>query len=107
MKYNQLFTKTLLTSILISMVISVSANNKLDSLTILSRIYRYQQVNKAAIDSLEDRVYAKFRYNVDKRNVVLWLIPSMYVVAKGERDYIRESYSKVLFKNAHDYDINN
>ena len=107
MKYNQLFTKTLLTSILISMVISVSANNKLDSLNILSRIYRYQQVNKAAIDSLEDRVYAKFRYNVDKRNVVLWLIPSMYVVAKGERDYIRESYSKVLFKNAHDYDINN
>ena len=88
------------------MTISMSAANKRDSL-ILSRIYDYQQANSSAIDSLEDQVYAKFRYHVDKRNSLLWLIPSMYVMAKDPRDYIRESYSKVLFKNAHDYDITN
>ena len=91
MKYDQLFTKTLLTAILTSMVMSVSASNKRDSLNILNRIYNYQQANTAAIDSLEDQVYAKFRYHVDKRNAILWLIPSMYVMAKDERDYIRES----------------
>ena len=107
MRYDQLFTKTLLTAILTSMVMSVSASNKRDSLNILNRIYNYQQANTAAIDSLEDQVYAKFRYHVDKRNAILWLIPSMYVMAKDERDYIRESYSKVLFTNAHDYDITN
>ena len=88
------------------MSISVSAVHKKDSL-ILDRIYEYQQIHTSAIDSLEDQVYAKFRYHVDKRNAILWLIPSMYVMAKDEKDYIRESYSKVLFRNAHDYDISN
>ena len=90
--------------ILISITISVSAANKRDSL-ILNSIYDYQQTNNAAIDSIEDQVYAKFRYNVEKRNPILWLIPSMYVMAKDEREYIRESYSKVKFNNAHEYDI--
>ena len=88
------------------MSISISAINKRDSL-ILNRIYDYHQAHTMAIDSLEDQVYAKFRYNVEKRNPILWLIPSMYVMAKDPREYIRESYSKVLFKNAHEYDISN
>ena len=106
MRYDQLFTKPILTTILLSMSISISAINKRDSL-ILNRIYDYHQAHTRAIDSLEDQVYAKFRYNVEKRNPILWLIPSMYVMAKDPREYIRESYSKVLFKNAHEYDISN
>ena len=51
MRYDQLFTKTLLTAILTSMVMSVSASNKRDSLNILNRIYNYQQANTAAIYS--------------------------------------------------------
>ena len=46
------------------MTISVSAAHKKDSL-ILDRIYAYQQAHTSAIDSLEDQVYAKFRYHVD------------------------------------------
>ena len=106
MRYDQLFTKPILTTILLSMSISISAINKRDSL-ILNRIYDYHQAHTRAIDSLEDQVYAKFRYNVEKRNPILWLIPSMYVMAKDPREYIRESYSKVLFKNANEYDISN
>ena len=106
MRYDQLFIKPLLTFILTGMTISVAATNKKDSL-VLDRIYEYQQTHTAAIDSIEDQVYAKFRFNVEKRNPVLWLIPSMYVMAKDPRQYIRESYSKVLLKNAHDYDITN
>ena len=104
LRYEQLFIKTLLTFLLSGVAFSASATNKKDSL-ILNRIYNYQETNSSAVDSLEDKVYAKFRYHVDKRNAVLWLIPSMYVMAKDPRDYIRESYSKVLFTNAHDYDI--
>ncbi len=106
MRYDQLFTKNLLALILTSITISVSAKNKRDSL-ILDRIYNYQQANYSAIDSLEDLVYAKFRYKVEKRNPILWIIPSMYVMARDPREYIRESYSKVMFKNAHDYKITN
>lgn len=106
MRYYQLFNKSLLTFIFLCMSISVSAIIKKDSL-ILDRIYDYQQAHTTAIDGLEDQVYAKIRYNVEKRNSILWLIPSMYVVAKDPREYIRESYSKVKFNNSHDFKIAN
>ncbi len=86
------------------MTISVSAKSKKDSL-ILDRIYQYQRLFTPCIDSIEDHVYAKFRYHVEKRNAILMLIPSMYVLSKNDRDYIRESYSKVFFNSTHDYSI--
>lgn len=87
------------------MSICVSAANDQDSL-ILDRIYEYQRNYNTQIDSLQDNVYAKFRFNVEKRNSILWLIPSMYVLAKGQHEFIRESYSKVLFTDSHNYEIN-
>ena len=72
---------------------------------ILDLIYQYQRDNAPHIDSLENNVYAKFRFNVDKRNFILKFIPSMYELSKGRRDYLRESYSKVLFHDFHHYDI--
>jgi hypothetical protein len=80
------------------------AKEKNDS--ILSRIFNYRKTVNYQINGLEDNVYAKFRFNVEKRNVTLWLIPTMYVLAKDPREYIREAYSKVFFRDAHDYDIN-
>ena len=71
----------------------------------MNRIYDYQLRHTPSIVGLEDNVYAKFRYHVDKRNLVMWLIPSLYVMATDPRDYIRESYSKVHFKDAHHYHI--
>ena len=84
----------------------VSAGNRKDSL-ILDRIYQYQKDYNPAIEGIEDNMYAKIRYNVERRNAILWLIPSMYVLAKDPREYIRESYNKVKFKNAHEFDITN
>ena len=84
---------------------SVSAGNKKDSL-ILDRIYAYQRANNDSIKALQDNVYAKFRFNVEKRNVILKVIPSMRSLVKDPREYIRESYSKVTFNDAHDFDIN-
>ena len=80
------------------------AKEKTDS--ILPRIFNYRKTVTHQIKGLEDNVYAKFRFNVEKRNATLWLIPTMYVLAKDPREYIRESYNKVLFKDIHDYDIN-
>ena len=73
---------------------------------ILNRIYEYQKANIGEFKSQEDNVYTKFRYNVERRNPTLWLIPSMYVLAKDPREYIREAYSKVKFRDAHHFDIN-
>lgn len=84
----------------------ISASNKEDSL-VLGRIYQYQKDHTTAIEGIEDNVYAKFRFNVERRNVTLWLIPTMYVLAKDPREYIRESYNKVTFKSAHEFDLKN
>ena len=90
--------------ILTSMPSSLFAWEKKDSL-ILFRIYDYPKYHLPYSDSIIDNVYAKFRFNVEKRNPTLWLIPTMYVLAKDERQYIRETYNKVLYTNEHDFDI--
>ena len=72
---------------------------------ILQRIHEYQRDNVKYIDSLQDNVYLKLRFNVEKRNATLWLIPSVYRLAKGEKQYIRESYNKVLFHDEHKYEL--
>ena len=84
----------------------VFGREKKDSL-ILPRIYQYQQENKTAIDTLKDNIYLKLLFNAERRNPTLRLIPSMHVLARGAREYIRESYSKVTFTDDHQYNVEN
>ena len=74
---------------------------------ILDRIDQFHQSHMPDVNGIEENVYGKFRFNVEKRNSILWLIPHMYVLCKDPREYVRESYSKVFLKNTHEYDINN
>lgn len=94
-----------MTGILLSMSSQMSAKENTDN-DILNRIYSYQKHYHTEIDSLVDNVYAKLRFNVEKRNSILWLIPTMYVMAKDEHEYLRESYAKVLFTDTHHFKIN-
>ena len=89
--------------LLFCMAVGLSAAEK-DTL-ILDRIFEYQQAHNADIKGIEDNVYAKFRFNVERRNATLWLIPTMDVLCKDPREYIRESYNKVIFNDPHDFDI--
>ena len=76
-----------------------------DSL-ILEKIFEYQKANLSEFQSLEDNVYMKFRFNVEKRNFTLHLIPTTYVLANDPREYVRESYSKARFRDVHNFDVN-
>lgn len=90
--------------ILTCMPSSVFAREKKDSL-ILPRIYAYSKYHQPYTDSITDNVYMKLRLNVERRNPTIWLIPTLYVLAKDDRKYIRETYNKILYTNEHDYDI--
>ena len=105
MKQSQLFIRTLLISLLLISMPMAMSGTKNDS-PILEKIYEYHDAHISEIHDLQDNVYAKFRFNVERRNVILWLIPSMYVLAKDPREYIRESYNDVTFKNEHDFNVN-
>ena len=100
------YTRTIMAGILFCMSGHLIAKDDKDTL-ILNRIYEYQQANIGEFKSQEDNVYTKFRYTVERSNSTLWLIPSMYVLSKDTKEYIREAYSKVKFKDAHNFDINN
>ena len=95
----------MLAGILLCMSVSIIAKEKEEAL-ILNRIYEYRKANLSEFKSLEENIYMKFRYNVEKRNFALWLIPTTYVLAKDPREYIRESYSTAKFKDVHNFDVN-
>ena len=99
------YTRMMVAGILFCMSVSIVAKEKEDSL-ILNRIYEYRKANLSEFKSFEENIYTKYRYNVEKRNFALWLIPTTYVLAKDPREYIREAYSKTKFNNAHKFDVN-
>ena len=98
------YTRTMLAGILLCMSVSIVAKEKEDSL-ILDKIFKYRDDNISEFQSLEDNIYTKYRFNVEKRNFGLWLIPTTYVLAKDPREYIREAYSKLTFNDVHNFDI--
>ena len=95
----------ILAGMLFCMPVSVVGKEKNDTL-ILNRIYEYLKANRSEFKPLIDNVYMKFRYNVEKRNFGLWLIPNTYVLAKDPREYIRETYTKATFTDTHHFDVN-
>ena len=95
----------ILAGMLFCMPVSVIGKEKNDTL-ILNRIYEYLKANRSEFKPLVDNVYMKFRYNVEKRNFGLWLIPNTYVLAKDPREYIRETYTKATFTDTHHFDVN-
>ncbi|MBQ3745528.1 MAG: hypothetical protein II853_06535, partial [Prevotella sp.] len=69
------YTRMMLAGILLCMSVSIVAKEKEEAL-ILNRIYEYRKANLSEFKSLEENIYMKFRYNVEKRNFALWLIPT-------------------------------
>ena len=91
--------------ILTGMPSTVFGREKEDTL-ILNRIYAFKNAHPTLPDSVEDNVYAKIRFNVERRNPTLWLIPTMYVMAKDAREYLRESYNHITYNDQLKMDIN-
>ena len=92
--------------ILTSMPSIVFARNNSTDHLVIERMFNYQQnFTTNDLDSFTTDLYVKRNFNVWKRNFTLWLIPSMYSIAEGERIYLAESYNKMVFKDINDYDI--
>ncbi len=75
----------------------------MDSSIVLKRIWNYQRNFADPIQGQEQNVYLRYGFSTVRRNPLLFLVPTMYVIAKGDRDYIGESYNKVTIRKANDY----
>lgn len=83
----------------------VSARAKQDTL-VLERLFRYRAGHAGKdINDSTDNIYLKYSFNTVKRNPTLFLIPTMYTIAKGRREYMGETYGKITFKDINKYDI--
>jgi hypothetical protein len=74
-----------------------SAKSKID--TLLHRVFSYPQtIEIRQVADTASYAYMKSSLRVNKRNVLLMAIPTMYMVVHGgSRDYIQESFNKVSF----------
>lgn len=73
--------------------------------TILSRIWSYRRNYTQPVNGQNQNVYMRYSFGAKRRNFTLFLVPTMYVIAKGERQYIGESYCKMRFRDIDDYDL--
>ena len=90
--------------ILTCMPSTVFSRSTRDSL-VLNRIFTYtRNYTPNSVYGLSTNVYTKTNINVWKRNSLLWLIPSMYSIADGDRYLVSEAYSKLRFKEINDYE---
>ena len=83
---------------------SICFASKADS-TLLNRIWNYQRNYTTPVDGLEQNVYLCYGFSTLRRNPILFLVPTMYVIADGDRKFVGESYGKLRFRTADKYDL--
>ena len=73
---------------------------------ILHRMWSYNCLYGKSVEGKEQNVYMKYNFYAQRRNPSLYLIPTMYSIAKGDKNYFGEVYCKMKFRDVSDYDIN-
>lgn len=72
---------------------------------VLNRIWDYRRNFSVPVNGVEQNVYLRYSFSIVRRNPTLFLVPTMYVVAKGDRDYVGESYCRLNFRSVGDYEL--
>ncbi len=84
--------------------ICFARDRSVDSL-VLFRVWNYAKNHPSTTEEVVKNVYMSYTFKVNRRNPTLFLIPTMYSIAKGDREFVGESYYKMRFHNAFQYDI--
>ena len=83
--------------------ICYASNRTVDSI-LINRMWNYYEHSEIIVDG-EKNVYIKCHISTKRRNALLWVIPTMYSIAKGDRDYIGEAYTKLRHHGASNFNI--
>ena len=83
---------------------SVTAQSASDSLA-KELMFNYSQTTgDSAMAGYQTNVYIKHLYQTLQRNFTLWAVPSMYAIARGQRAFVSEEYSRLTFKGNGEYE---
>ncbi len=82
----------------------VTAQSASDSLA-KELMFNYSQTTgDSAMAGYQTNVYIKHLYQTLQRNFTLWAVPSMYAIARGQRAFVSEEYSRLTFKGNGEYE---
>lgn len=93
----------LLTILFINLTLLSIAGEEADSL-VMNRLFDYKEKYTHDIKGFSTNVYTKHLYQIHKRNISIWAIPSMYTIAHGQRSFVSEIYSRFTFNDVDDYE---
>lgn len=80
------------------------SRNSEDSL-LLHSIWNYYGKYAQDLAGTEQNVYMVYNFDVERRNALLFLIPTMYSIAKGDRRFVGEAYCKLKYGANNKYDL--
>ena len=72
---------------------------------ILNRIWTYSDTFEHPVNDFDSNGYTIFTMTIHRRNFLLWMVPTMYSIARGDREFIGESYGKMKFHNRYSQGI--
>ncbi len=82
----------------------ILSKTKQDTL-VLENLFKYKDIHAKDVNGITENIYLRYSFQTKRRNPTLFLIPTMYTIAKGQREYIGETYGKITFNKISRYDI--
>ena len=77
---------------------------KTDSL-LLHRVFNYAKNNTMQVTDTVRNIYLKYYVDVQRRNASLMLVPTLYNISRGKREFVGECYGTIRFTDIKNYDI--
>lgn len=72
---------------------------------LLGRMFDYRRNYAADVSDSTRNIYMRCHVDVERRNPALMLVPSLYSISRGKRQYLGESYGSIKFKDIRNFNI--
>ena len=89
--------KLLILMSFVLVTVNYAVAQKPDTL-LLKRMFSFANKYTEGVEGFQSNVYIKHLYQTHQRNFTLWCVPSMYAIARGQRAFVSEQYSRLTFK---------
>ena len=101
---NQKLSITILVLGMMTLMSSIcfARDRSADSL-IVNRMWDYYENYGKSVDGVKRNMYFVYNFDLKRRNVLLYLVPTMYCIAKGDKEYAGEVYGKQTFNTIYDF----
>ena len=78
-------------------------SRNLQDTLVVERMFSYRRNFTTTASGSTGNAYIKCNLRTLKRNPTLFLVPSMYYIAKGRRNYVGEVYGQITYNSVGDY----